>query len=406
MRALSCVWCVCACLVTAGVGRAGEVELDELAARRALFAAARGPRRIAALLPWGEGLAALDDASADGGQAVLAFLREAVARADDPLVEARARVELAHLLDRRGRRGARGPAGATEAAAVRAPLGLVGERAIAVGPFVHDGGAELGAEVALAVEAGLVAGTVAQDATWPSGGADAAPARARALPTPEAIGLPAGQPLAGGAIPLGAVLRPETHVVAYLVFGVRSAAPRAAVLRVGSTGAVVAWLNGRRLGGHVGDRPLALDADAYPAPLAAGDNRFVVRVATSDRQPELILRLTDPAGRGVAGLAAVDPWALVGHAPPHAQRGGGGARSLRVALDAEAKRDAAAGVERDAYLALDAVDGPSPDGPCARARPRSRLGSEVAYACAREPDERRRAHGPSGEGPSTASSAR
>jgi tetratricopeptide (TPR) repeat protein len=360
-------------LCAPGLARAGEAE-DRLAAVRDAFARVHGVRQLAPLLevvgPGAAGGLALDDELADGGAALIALVAEIADRAQDPLVQARARWELARLDDRRGRYA--------EAAKLRDALGLVGEEGLVVGPFANDAGAQLDAKSALPPEPALLTAPLDPAATWPQGADRGGLARVRPLPRPEAAGLARGARLAGGVIPLGALLRPETHVAAYLVFTVRSDAARTAALRLGSTGATVVWLNGRRLGDRKGDRALALDADTWAAPLVVGDNRFVVRVAVGDRQPELILRLTDPDGRSLGTSA----------------RGGGGpVRSLRAALEAEARRDPAAALDRDAWILRDGVDGPNPEAACADRGPertaRSARELELQLLCAPDGDVRR-----------------
>src|SRR6185295_19289399 len=149
------------------------------------------------------------------------------------------------------------------------------EDAVWIGPFGNDPGANLSSSVALPPEAALLKGDPVADTTWPSSGDRGGVARVHRLPTARQAGLAAAR-LGGGVLPLGALVRPETHVAVYLSFELESAKARDAVLRLGSTGATVVWLNGKRIGEHLGERGLAFDADAFPASLTSGHNRFVV----------------------------------------------------------------------------------------------------------------------------------
>ena len=319
-----------------------------LTRRAAQFDAARGISQLRPLL----GIEALDDETLDRGAALVAFLRRAASEASEPLVKARARWSLAHVLGRRGE--------------VTSDTWI--ERAVLVGPFAAELGAELGADAELGPEHALLGGTLAPDATFPSG-----------LPAQVARVRPITQ-LDDGVVSVGALLRPESRVAAFVIFSVMAPRAMAAVLRLGSTGAAVAWLDGRKLGAHTGDRALSLDADGYRAPLEAGLNRFVVRVSTSERPAELVVRLTDERGAPLV-LPAGDPLA----APVAAARGRHSAaitpRTLLATLPAD----------RDAYLIHDAVDGPRPDEPCARMLS-STDERDMAYAleCAADDDAQRR----------------
>ncbi|MEO6950519.1 MAG: DUF3857 domain-containing protein [Polyangia bacterium] len=332
--AVAVFWLV-ACLVV-GSGRAGAADqaTDALTRRAARFDESHGAGQLRPLL----GIEALDDQTLDHGAALIAFLRRAASTAEEPLVAARARFALSHVLHRRG-----------QAVPEQWP-----ERMVVVGPF--------------AAELQLITEKLVADTTFQSG-----------LPAQVARIRPVTQ-LDEGVVPVGAMLRPQSRVAAFVVFAVEAPRPMTAVLRLGSAGAAVAWLDGRRLGAHTGDRPLALDADGYVAPLLAGLNRFVVRVSSSERLAELVLRVTDERGAPLA-LPAGDPLA----APVAASKVALGPAITPRSLLASMPDD------RDAYLVNDAVDGPRPDEPCARVlESTDERAMQFALECAADDDAQRR----------------
>ncbi len=353
-----------ALLVTMRVAHAdGDPASVELGARRAQLASARGAERVFAILE----ASALDELALDGGVDLLAFLQEAIRSVEDPLVRAQARWELSGMLDRRGKR--------EEAQRVRAPLGLVDSNVAFVGPFVVERGAELPVAEVLPPESTLLTAALTSDTRW-AVGAGGAQAQVRELP----------RDYTAGMLPIGVLVRPDVHVAAYVIVTLSSTKAQTVAVRVGSTGALAAWMNGRTIGGRTGDRQPTLDADAYGARLRAGLNRLVVRVATDDRRPELILRVTDAKGDAAPGVAVVPPAEAREALPLERATGPLAVRTLEASLSK---------AERDAYVVLQGSAGPRPEAVCDRIATHLALyPPERALAlqlrCAADADARRR----------------
>ncbi|MBI4511245.1 MAG: DUF3857 domain-containing protein [Deltaproteobacteria bacterium] len=109
--------------------------------------------------------------------------------------------------------------------------------------------------------------------------------------------------LQNGAVPLGAMLRPDTESVAYAVSWIFSERARDVAVRVGSTGATKAWLNGGLvLARDLEERPLQLDQEAVMVRLASGWNRLLVKVAVIDGAWAFTLRITSRDGSRVPGV--------------------------------------------------------------------------------------------------------
>ncbi|MEZ6037030.1 MAG: DUF3857 domain-containing protein [Planctomycetota bacterium] len=94
------------------------------------------------------------------------------------------------------------------------------------------------------------------------------PVRWHALPK-----LP-GQPI----LPLERLLHPHEQTLAFVAVAVMADAPTQAVLEVGSTGAVKAFVAGSAVLARDVERPFGFDQDAAPLQLAAGANLLLVKV--------------------------------------------------------------------------------------------------------------------------------
>lgn len=246
----------------------------EVASRREAFRKEVGrPQAIVPLL----GILDLWEEVGDRG-ALAAFLAEAAAqpgqRAD---VRARAAYLHAIALDRLGRR--------EEARQVRAALGLVSDGFL-VGPFDNEGkaghAAVFGPEHAL--------DRFDLKARWDGKEREVA---WRRLP-PVAV---------QGLVPLDTVLRPEANGTAYVTFAVKAPRAERASVRVGSTGAIKVWVNGRLVLDRDVYRPVRFDQDAAPAVLEAGWNRVTLKVSAADAGGfSYFVRLARPDGGPLDGL--------------------------------------------------------------------------------------------------------
>jgi transglutaminase-like putative cysteine protease/predicted Zn-dependent protease len=218
--------------------------------------------------------------SASGRTAIAAFLDEAAASPTaHPLVRARAAATRALLLDRLGRRD--------EAAAVRRGLGLV-TSVLYVGPFDNEGRA--GHAAVFEPERELRA-AISLDKKYEG---KERPVSWRPLP----------EVAVAGMLPFEAAVRPETNATVFAAFAVKVAAAQPAALRVGSSGAVKAWVNGREVLARDVYRPARFDQDAGAVALEAGWNRVVVKISGGDGNAAglgLFVRLTKPDGASLDG---------------------------------------------------------------------------------------------------------
>jgi len=218
--------------------------------------------------------------SAAGRTAIAALLDEAAASPTaHPLVRARAGFTRALLLDRLGKRD--------EAAAVRRGLGLV-TSVLYVGPFDNEGRA--GHAATFDPERELRA-AIALDKKY-----DGKERPVSWRPLPEVA--------VAGMLPFEAAVRPETNATVYAAFAVKVAAAQPAALRVGSSGAVKAWVNGREVLARDAYRPARFDQDAGGVTLEAGWNRILVKLSGGDGNAAglgLFVRLTKPDGAPLDG---------------------------------------------------------------------------------------------------------
>ena len=107
-----------------------------------------------------------------------------------------------------------------------------------------------------------------------------------------------------GAVALGALLRPDSDAVAYVLAYLHSDVGRWAALRLGSSGPVKAWLNGRSVLSRDVVRPAALDQDSAALWLPRGESVLLVKTVVISGSWQLFLRLTDPQGAPLPKVTA------------------------------------------------------------------------------------------------------
>jgi tetratricopeptide (TPR) repeat protein len=267
---------------SAPTGAVGATPTAELAARRAELLRSAG--RPTAALPL-YGVLDLWD-WLDDRAPLVAFLDEAAhAQAVRPDVRGRAGYLHSLLLDRLGR--------AKDARAERAALGLV-TRFWIVGPFENEG--RTGHATVYGPERALAGGLD------PGVSFDGKDRSVRWRRAPELDHQ--------GQVRLDAFLRPDSFVTGYLTTFVRVDPARSTrvALRVGSSGPVKVWVNGRLALDHDVARPVRFDQDAAPAELQSGWNRVTVKLGVEEGAWALFLRLTAPDGRPLASLeSTLDP---------------------------------------------------------------------------------------------------
>ncbi len=191
-----------------------------------------------------------------------------VARAD---VRARAAFVRSLLLDRLGK--------TSDAEAERAKLGLLTQFWV-VGPFDNEG--RTGHATVFGPEKQLLA-VPRTDAKFDG--------KERAVTWRRMPAI-----AAQGMVSLDAMLRPDTNVTAYLTTMVHVPKATRAALRVGSSGAIAAWVNTTRVLSRDVYRPVRFDQDAVPVELAAGWNRVTIKLSTLDGAWSMFARLSAPDG--------------------------------------------------------------------------------------------------------------
>jgi tetratricopeptide (TPR) repeat protein len=245
-----------------------------LSAREARWNAERG-RPEAALAVLGT----MDLWDLTDPQAISAFLGRA---ALDPRADPLARAHAAELAEEASVR--RGDAAA--AARFRAELGLI-ETWRVIGPFGFDGGDLIGTPYG--PERGIAASEPGKrgEVVWRD--------------------VPAAW-MRHGAVPLGAMLRPDSQAAAYGLTWVWSDGPRDVAVRFGSTGATRVWVGGALVAEtKVKSRMMTLDQEAASARLGRGWNPILVKVAVDDGGWAFVLRLTELGGRPLALRAVATP---------------------------------------------------------------------------------------------------
>jgi transglutaminase-like putative cysteine protease/tetratricopeptide (TPR) repeat protein len=249
----------------------------DLEARRARFAQEKA--RAQAVVPLFGAITDLWDVLDDRAPLVR-FLDEAAtsvtARAD---VRGRAAWLRSLVLDRLGQ--------SSEAQKQRAALGLLTDFWVA-GPFDNEG--RTGHATPFGPEKQL-GGAIDAAATFDG---KERPVGWRRMPAIAAQGM----------VSLDAMLRPDTNVTAYLTTMVHVPKATRAALRVGSGGAVKAWVGGALALDHDVYRPVRFDQDAAPVELAAGWNRVTIKLSTLDGVWSLFARLTAPDGAPLPELTS------------------------------------------------------------------------------------------------------
>ncbi len=215
----------------------------------------------------------------DDRAALVTFVDEAmVAKSAPPEVRARAKFLRAQLYDRQGR--------PDEAAKLRASLGMA-DRFLVVGPFDNEGKAghaqPFGPEKDLKKTFDAQASYEGKERKvgW------------RALP----------EPAGDGPVAIDPWLRPDAQVTAYATVAVRAPRAMKAALRIGSSGAVKAWLDGRLAIDREIYRAVHFDQEAAAVELKAGWNRIVIKVSDGDTGGlRIFARLSAPDGGPLDGL--------------------------------------------------------------------------------------------------------
>ncbi len=110
-----------------------------------------------------------------------------------------------------------------------------------------------------------------------------------------------------GRVPLDAMVRPSVNACAYAHTTLRLAAAAPAVLRLGASGAVRAWVDGREVLRDPSVRRAFPDRDALPLTLSAGAHRLLVKVCTDERGMAFYARLTRPDGTALRVETSSDP---------------------------------------------------------------------------------------------------
>ncbi len=100
-----------------------------------------------------------------------------------------------------------------------------------------------------------------------------------------------------GWVNLDAMLRPNDQALAYALCAVKSDAPRAVDLRIGSDEAIKVWANGALIHEEDVQRTGNLDQTVIPVQLPAGETILVVKVCDRAGGWGMRLRITDTDGR-------------------------------------------------------------------------------------------------------------
>lgn len=261
---------------SAGFSNPYEVRLQ--AARAALAQYGRSPQAIGPTLE----LLGLVDKVSD--EALLPVLRPVAASvgergAHDPLVGAWAAFHLARLHDDR--------AEAQAAAELRRSLGLI-ESFWVVGPFEAQSRAALSDP--LPPEAGPLRPQAPQGSEGFEGKFQGVSWR------------PVEFASRSGIFLVDAALAPAEEAAALMLVYLHSDRAQPAALRLGSTGPVRAWLNGKPVLSHEVQRPARLDQDTAVLRLEKGENVLVIKSLNLQGAWRLIARVTDPQGRPLRGM--------------------------------------------------------------------------------------------------------
>jgi transglutaminase-like putative cysteine protease/tetratricopeptide (TPR) repeat protein len=160
-----------------------------------------------------------------------------------------------------------------------------------------------------------------------------------------------------GALWVGAMLRPDSDAVAYLLTYVNSDRDRWAALRIGSPGPVKAWLGGDQILANDVVRPAWPDQDVAAVHLKPGANALLIKTVITRGVWRLFVRLTDLDGRRLAGVtsSADVPSHVAAHTAPSGRRPK--ARDLGKLMHDRAQRSSAstsarAWLDQALYLSL------------------------------------------------------
>jgi tetratricopeptide (TPR) repeat protein/transglutaminase-like putative cysteine protease len=277
------------------------------------------------------------------------LLDEAVAGRTQPEVRARATYLRALLHDRQGQK--------KEAAGLREKLALITRFQVA-GPFDNEGKA--GHDTVFGPENGPF------DAQASFAGKDRKVGW-RLMP----------DVVTQGIVNLEAFLRPDANVTAYLTVAVRAEKATKAALRLGTSGAVKAWVNGRQVLSHDVYRPVRFDQDAAPVDLVAGWNRLTIKIGAAESGARLFARFSAPDGGPIAVEYSTDADKLA-LAPQQKANFSGAVFDLGRELEAAAKKQPGSALARsDLGLYLHFI---SPDDPAEH-----RAADELGEAARLEP---------------------
>jgi len=109
-----------------------------------------------------------------------------------------------------------------------------------------------------------------------------------------------------GYVPLDPVVRPSVNACAYAHTTLTAAQDAPALLWLGATGAVAAWVNGAEVYRDTAVRRASPDRAGVSVRLRRGANRVLVKVCSDDRGLGFFLRLTTPAGAPRTDLRPTD----------------------------------------------------------------------------------------------------
>jgi hypothetical protein len=77
------------------------------------------------------------------------------------------------------------------------------------------------------------------------------------------------------------------------------------VLRIGSDGDLIVWLNGRTVWEHIGERQFKTDEDLVPVTLPKGESQLMLKLGQSAGWWGFGVRLTDENDQPIAGVRPV-----------------------------------------------------------------------------------------------------
>src|SRR3954471_24875213 len=114
--------------------------------------------------------------------------------------------------------------------------------------------------------------------------------------------LPPGH-AAWGFVELGSAIYPRTDVAVYAATVIRSPKTQPALFHFGASGAVRVWINGKLVHEDPSLHPSRFDQQHFEAPLQAGDNQVLIKIAHSTGQLGFSLRVADGRDAPLVELA-------------------------------------------------------------------------------------------------------